>query len=88
MPVVFDTSYFCQFHCSVHSTLLDFRFRTRPLRSLFLAESDDDEPETSGQPEADFFFADMDGNLPRQVDPEKLDRLSDEYVKILIKMHD
>lgn len=31
LPVVFDEQHYCAAACTVHSVLIDFRFRTRPL---------------------------------------------------------
>lgn len=32
IPVIFDEQHFCITLCTIHSSLLDFRFRSRPLR--------------------------------------------------------
>jgi len=32
-PIVFEGQHFCASLCTVHSSLLNFQFRTRPLRS-------------------------------------------------------
>ena len=38
VPVVFDEQHFCIALCTVHSSLLDFRFRARPLKPFSRAE--------------------------------------------------
>lgn len=38
VPVVFDEQHFCLALCTLHSSLLDFRFRPRPLKSFSRAE--------------------------------------------------
>ena len=38
IPVTFDEQHFCVALCTVHSSLLDFRFRARPLKSFSRAE--------------------------------------------------
>ena len=31
LPIMFDSHHFCQVHCTVHSTLQDFKFRLSEL---------------------------------------------------------
>lgn len=38
MPVVFDEQHFCVALCTIHSSLLDFRFRARVLKPFSRAE--------------------------------------------------
>ena len=38
IPVVFDESHFCVALCTFHSSLLDFRFRPRPLKPFSRVE--------------------------------------------------
>jgi hypothetical protein len=38
IPVVFDEAHFCIALCTLHSSLLDFRFRARPLKPFSRAE--------------------------------------------------
>jgi len=38
VPVVFDEQHFCLALCTLHSSILDFRFRPRPLKSFSRAE--------------------------------------------------
>ncbi len=38
VPIVFDEQHFCVTLCTIHSSLLDFRFRARPLRAYSRAE--------------------------------------------------
>lgn len=89
LPVVFDTSYFCQFNCTVHSSLLDYRFRQRPLKQFWIYDQEDDDEGPFDQlTETDFFFADEDGKVPDYISLKDVDWLVDEYYKILIKMFD
>jgi hypothetical protein len=32
MPIVFDEQHFCMAQATIHSCMLDFRFRTQPLK--------------------------------------------------------
>lgn len=38
--------------------------------------------------EADFFFRDEDGHLPDYINLKEVDRLQEEYLKVLIKTFD
>lgn len=89
LPVVFDKSYFCQFNCTLHSSLLDYRFRQRPLKSFWIYDKeDDDEGPLEAITETDFFFADEEGHVPGYVNPRDVDSLVEDYYKILIKTFD
>lgn len=89
LPVVFDLQYFCQFHASIHSTLSDFWFRIRPLKSLF--ELDDEDESFSNQnykSEADFFFSDSEGNVPSELNVRDVDDVHEAYLWVLIKTYE
>lgn len=38
IPAVFDEQHFCVALCTIHSSLLDFRFRSRPLKAYSRSE--------------------------------------------------
>ena len=90
LPVVFDSTFFCQMHGTIHSSLIDYRWRTKPLTQHYLDDSDSDDGEDMMpyENEADMFFGDEDHNLPDQVDMERANRLHEEYIRQMAKMYD
>lgn len=81
-PIVFEGQYFCQFNCTMHSCLVDMRFRPFPQH---LEESGG---QYDAESEAKFFFQDEDGNIPDELNFKKVDKVYNEYVNIFSHMYD
>lgn len=60
-PIVFEGQYFCQFNCTLHSCLIDIRFRPLP-QSL-----EDHGTQHYAESEAKFFFKDEEGKIPSEL---------------------
>lgn len=68
---------------SIHSSIIDYRYRTRALKSQHLEESDDESfsNEMDFTSEADLFFGDEDSNVPDQVEMKKADIMSEKILR-------
>jgi hypothetical protein len=81
-PIVFEGQYFSQFNCTMHSCLVDMRFRP------FQQHLEENNAHYDAESEAKFFFKDSDGTLPEELNFKKVDKVYNEYMNIFSHMYD
>ena len=81
-PIVFEGQYFWQFNCTIHSWLIDMRFRPFP------QSNDENKTQHEAENEATFFFKDENGEVPDELNFKKVDKVYNDYINIFSHMYD
>lgn len=81
-PIIFEGQYFCQFNCTLHSCLVDMRFRPFP------QHLEEHGGQYDAESEAKFFFKDENGLVPEELNFKKVDKVYTEYINIFSHMYD
>jgi pimeloyl-ACP methyl ester carboxylesterase len=91
LPLVFDDSHYCVTNLTLHTTLIDFRFRTTPLLTPIESQNadlkdrkalTDAEVDVPGSL-ANLFFGDIE-----DVDESQVDKVYDRYMNMLINSYE
>ena len=81
-PIVFEGQYFWQFDWTIHSCLVDMRFRP------FAQNMEEHGTQSDAESEAKFFFKDDEGKVPEDLNYKKVDKVYNEYINIFSHMYD
>ena len=82
-PVCFENQYFCQFHWTVHSTLIGYEFHKTDTNLLDFQEN----PILKFNDIGEYFFKDRFGELAEEVDYKKADQIYNDYVNVMSQIH-
>ena len=100
IPVTFDESHFCVSLCTVHSVLMDFRFRSKALQAQFTskdnvkkkleAKKDKHKSNEYCGPTnlTEYLFADKYGEISDKIDAQEINQIYTSYMKSLIDSYE
>ena len=79
--ICFDQQYFCQFHCTLHSTLTGFVFHYHSIDKNMKKMS------LEFNSVGEYFFKDKYGDMPTTLDMSKADQIYTDYVNVMSQVH-
>lgn len=96
IPITFDEQHFCVTLCTVHSVLMDFRFRPQKLSAQFTTKDDvksklekKDKSDHYGPSNlTEYLFADKNGEVSPKIDAHEINQIYMAYMKSLIDSYE
>ena len=100
VPVVFDEQHFCVALCTIHSSLLDFRFRSRLLKPFSRQDYVKMQTLKEGKGEvkkeeewrpsnvAEYLFSNDRGEIADDIDTNEIEQIYNGYMQALVNSYD
>eukprot|EP00826_Nyctotherus_ovalis_P036316 TRINITY_DN3208_c0_g4_i1.p1 TRINITY_DN3208_c0_g4~~TRINITY_DN3208_c0_g4_i1.p1 ORF type:complete len:507 (+),score=144.06 TRINITY_DN3208_c0_g4_i1:82-1521(+) len=88
-----DGSYYGMCNLTVHSTIIDFRYRIVSPEAALAMRKGKPEIKVPARPAVqksfhEFLFGNSDGSVPKNINPSEADKIYSDYVNVLAKAHE